>query len=431
MTNKRKKTASNSITNYVLICLTALLLGLTPVALVLSVDPFEVFSDRDRTTSVSDLAEKSHYPLWSLSKYRKSAHSVVVLGDSRARSLRAKYWDEAGITDVLNVAYGGGTVPEIYSTFNHIKSDPTLEHIVLGIQLRSLDEDHKSGMNRVPEAIRLIDNKFAYASNWLAASAAWRIMAAESGIELQKYEFYLPTFVGAANAAELPLASTSISHAQACSNCELPEISHFAGSSIVAKPVAKSNRKNSLDVAAITKLYVPEITDRILPAKMARQVEKNGRADWNDYELSNKYWQMIVEISEWARENGKRLWFVIPPTIVEMQGSIHQASLSKQNHQLRIDLSTLGTVVDFDFPNDLTIETGNFSDAYHFNSTVARNIVAEISGLIHADYEVARKRLKSAPLTMCGDVEPLDVQESYNLTEYQNCRIWEAHNENS
>jgi len=124
--------------------------GFSPVMFNLSVDPYQVFWKSDRPTAINDLAEKSHYPLWKLAKYKPGKHDTLILGDSRARALRDKYWHEAGVPTALNLAYGGGTIPEIYATFKLLQNDNNIRRLVIGIQLRSFDEDHKGGMNRRP-----------------------------------------------------------------------------------------------------------------------------------------------------------------------------------------------------------------------------------------------------------------------------------------
>ena len=88
---------------------------------------------------------------------------------------------------------------------------------------------------------------------------------------------------------------------------------------------------------------------------------------------------MIEEIADWAdAQPDRELIFVIPPTILEMQQSIQRFGLDRLDQRFREWLRTLAPVIDLDFPNKLTRDPRNFSDAYHFNSKVARSIVGEV-----------------------------------------------------
>lgn len=349
------------------------------------IDPYEIFVQRDRPGKLQLLAEKAHYPLWKLSQYEPGKFETVVLGDSRARALRDKYWESLHFTNTKNLAYGGGTIPEIYETFKFIKNDPVIKNLVIGIQLRSFDEDHKQGMNRVPEAISLIENPVDYVFNWSVAKTSFDVAQ-----------------------AEYPNLATLAMH---------------GGLSMSAVAAVHSRETLVLD-----SLYAAKTPQRELPDRFARQITRNAKSDWQRFEFSEKYWEYIAEIGEWARTKDKRIIFVIPPTIVEMQQTISNFGLRHVDIELRKRLSQYGIVLDLDYPDSLTRDIGNFTDAYHFNAPVAREIAGEIVARLSADSRV-QKTVKKRRKSLDCNTPPLDeriieVDENIVLVQGKNCRTW-------
>jgi len=410
---------------------TAFALGTLPAISTLAVDPYQMFFKVERPTAINDLAEKAHYPLWKLAKFKRGAHDTIILGDSRARALRDKYWHELKIPNALNLAYGGGTIPEIYSTFQEIKNDKAIKNLVIGIQLRSFDEDHKGGMNRVPEAVWLVRHKLEYLKNWNVFQTTMKVFEKENAENFDN-------LISKAHAADLGReGKTSLSkllEPKVCFGCDLPTGLKPLEYAIKYKGYSLPSRyhyggwglgRSQYDWQAYSSLYNVATTLENLPQKFARQVRRNGKADWRGFEFSKKYWSYFEEISAWAKSRNKNLVFVIPPTITNMQGTIHANGLSQLNHALRVKLSGLGTVVDLDFPNKLTEDVAQFNDAYHFNSKVARQIVGQIVPLITDSKDAHRIAKKRASDMRCsGDIKSQKIADAVTLTSGENCRIW-------
>jgi len=347
MSNFTVKVEKSSIKFYSLFLLFVFCFGLAPLSLNLVVDPYGLFSKEKRTGKIGQFIERAHYPLWKLASYREGNSDIFILGDSRARALQEKYWNEFGQYRVSNLAYGGGTIPEIYDTFQILKNDPGLRTLVIGIQLRSFDEDHKKGMNRVPEAQRLVRHPLEYLKNWSVTKTSFHIFKSAN------------TFINQAYSAT-----------------------------------------------------------RNLPKKFAMQVKQNGRADWQSFEFSHTYWEMLAEIGAWAKAHNKKLVFVIPPTITEMQQTIAAAGLLKQNADLRSSLSHLGLVLDFDMQGELTHNLKNFNDAYHFTPQVGRMIVGEILRAIGSEKAILQKVQTRQKSILC----PLKTHLK-GLHEGRNCQV--------
>jgi len=419
---------------------TAFALGALPAYLNLTVDPYQMFAAKDRPTEVNDIAEKAHYPLWKLAKFKRGAHDTIILGDSRARALRDKYWHELNITNALNLAYGGGTIPEVHSTYSEIKSDPAIRNLIIGVQLRSFDENHKGGMNRVPEAVRLVRHKLKYLKNWNVFKTTLKVLEKENEIVINQFGSVIST----ANAASLGKeGSTSLSkllEPDVCFGCDLPKnlkpLGQPTGYDRYVLPKAYQHRYRGWSSGSANDdwgnyqgLYQVNFRLENLPSKFERQVRKNGASDWRSFEFSRKYWAQIEEIGAWAKAKNKNLIFVIPPTITNMQNTIHANGLSKLNHLLRIKLAELGTVIDLDFPNKLTGNVDHFNDAYHFNSKIARQIVGQIIPLITNNKDAIGKALKRERDLKCPNNQQINKTNITNLVgllEGKNCRLWRA-----
>jgi len=102
--------------------------------------------------------------------------------------------------------------------------------------------------------------------------------------------------------------------------------------------------------------------------------------------------------------------------------------LGSINHEFRLELAQLGTVIDLDYSNEITQETKNFSDAYHFNAETGRKIVAELIPEITSDrkiVELARKR--SGPIQCTSqEFKTQKITPNVRVQMGLNCRIWRS-----
>jgi hypothetical protein len=363
----------------------AALVGLAPAVLSYSVDPYEMFAKNHLDKTYRERAEKSHYPLWKFTHYSGEADTII-LGDSRARALRNKYWHELGAPDAYNFAYGGGTIPEIYATFKQLQDNPNLKNLVVGVQLRSFDENFKDGLNRVPEAIRATASKPSYLKNWFVARKSWEFFTSQNEATIKAAGDYIPSIISQADAAEFGRPGTAgmetLLLPEVCFGCDLPTPEAALLNYRSKGPnlgLGRGDGDGDGDGDGHIWSEIANLPKRDLPGKFERQVRKNARSDWRSFRFSNRYMEMMKEMADWADASDDRsLVFIIPPTIVEMQNTISVYGLASLDLSLRQKLADLAPVVDFDFPNAKTRDLNNFSDAYHFNSKLARQIVAEV-----------------------------------------------------
>lgn len=411
----------------------ALTAGLAPAAFNFVVDPYDMNAAVDLDLPKQKVSEKAHYPLWKMARYPVEGAETVILGDSRARALRDKYWKELGQTSVFNFAYGGATIQEVYDTFHYVKGDPKLKTLVVGIQLRSFDPNHKGGMNRVPEAVRLKQKPFDYYTSWFVAKVGWRNISKRYAAQLQQTERWRPRLISPARAADLGTpGSTSLNRLlspEACYGCTLPKVTGPVNLPVISKGPNLGLGRGYGRWAA---LWPAIEIERELPSRFERQVRKNARSDWKSFKFSEDLWSRIVEIADWSKANGVKLVFVIPPTISEMQQRITEYGYGDLNHRFRTRLAELAPVVDFDFDNPLTRDLTRFSDAYHFNAKAARNIVGELVQLTAGETEAVRKARKRRADLTCP-VTSADTKTELSdgivaMTQGEGCRIWRWNN---
>ncbi|WP_422369091.1 hypothetical protein [Pelagibius sp.] len=403
--------------------------GLAPAVLNLVVDPYNMNGLVDLDLNKQKVSEKAHYPLWKMARYPNEGAATVILGDSRARALREKYWRELGHEDVFNFAYGGATIQEVYDTFLFIRQNPSLKRLIIGIQLRSFDPDHKGGMNRVPEAVELTREPFDYYTSWFVAKVAWRNLQTRYATQMQELEGWFPRIISPAQAAdygapgETPLSM--LLGPDACYGCRLPDVTEPVVMPVFSKGPNLGLGRGHGPWSAI---WTDSQVDRVLPPRFEHQVRKNGRSDWKSFTFSETLWSRIAEIADWSAANGVELVFVIPPTITEMQARMAGYGHGELNTGFRLRLAALAPVVDLDFDNGMTRDLSQFSDAYHFNAKVARRIVGELVQLVSNDPTSQSKARKRRGALRCP-ISPGDVAASLSdgmvtMSEGQHCRLW-------
>ncbi|PCJ95822.1 MAG: hypothetical protein COA52_03155 [Hyphomicrobiales bacterium] len=414
---------------YCFIMLLTFLVGLLPFVFNYVVDPYEMNRVVDAGFDKKKVSEKAHYPLWKVIHYPAIPPEVIILGDSRARSLRDQYWQGFGYSKAYNFGYGAATMREVYDTFQFAKDNKNLKSLVIGVQLRSFRQNDRGGMNRVPEAIRLGQNPLKYYSNWFVLRV---------GVELLKKEF------GPIISKMIDLGVVSLAHAESaskkktdplkgllepesCENCMLPE--NVAASIHPALAIAQDTYFGA-DLGMWSRLWLPIEIDRELTGVFQQQVLRNANSDWRSFKFSEKNWSYLVEISKWSKQNNVQLIFVIPPTISEMQSRVVEFGYGALNHDFRKRLLGLGDVVDFDFDSPFTRDLTRFTDAYHFNFRASRLIVGEILQLVSNDQKAVAKARKRRKDIICPvlpkDITNKNSDDFMEVTEGQSCRIWRA-----
>lgn len=410
---------------YVIALVACFCVAFSPTVFNFVVDPFNMNRIFQLGFDKPEISVKAHYPLYKMVQYPRSKAKTIVLGDSRARALQDRYFQELGYNDVYNFAYGGATVYEIYDTFRYLTENAEIEKLVIGLPFRSMDARHKGGLNRVPEAIKMAGNPIAYYTSWFVSRTGWTLVEEQYPGATRMLRALMPSFVGTAEAYEFQrpgdISLEALLDPEICAGCDLP-----AAKPLISLPT--SYRHSGYGIGKWSRIWPKIELDRDLPRNFAKQVGTNGAADWRRFEQSNDLWKKLEIIADWSRRNGVTLVFVVPPTIPEMQRRIDDFGLTAANHRFRERLSDLAPVVDLDFDNGFTRTLTHFTDAYHFNAQVARAIVGEIVQLIDAgsaSAALAKSRRKDVvcPAKKADATRELsDV--GVQMREGRSCRIW-------
>jgi len=144
-----------------------ILLFSTPVMiyimLVIYIDPFNVIrieSNKTFTELKTHISEKVNYPLYKLQRFSVNPTEIILLGDSRTDKLKTKVFDSITKRSSTNLAYGGGTLPEIIKSFWYATKVSELEQVYIGINFNLYNADN--AMDRVTEAIDLKRSPISY-----------------------------------------------------------------------------------------------------------------------------------------------------------------------------------------------------------------------------------------------------------------------------
>jgi hypothetical protein len=108
------------------------------------------------------------------------------------------------------------------------------------------------------------------------------------------------------------------------------------------------------------------------------QLKTNLPNFYSNYEYPSIYYEGLKEISNYCKENNIKLIFFIPPTHVEQQQSVINFDLAEEEVRFRDDIKKLGTLYDFDYPNEITKNKTNFSDPLHPNDSIVEIVTQEI-----------------------------------------------------
>ncbi len=249
-----------------------------------------------------------NYPLYGLQEYSYSPSAIVVLGDSRTNNLKSEVFERYTKQRTVNLAYGGGTLPEIIDTFWEVNKYGGLRRVYIGINFNLYNEE--INFSRVPEANQLRGSLISYLFSSYCLKSTLRICAS--------------LITG-----------------------QIPEME---------KPPVSSEDfwRYQLDVAA--------------------------NNFYRHYTYPQRYFDELSRISRYCSENSIKLVFFIPPSHIELQNKVKEFGLEDEEQTFLADLSSLGDVYNFDYPNTLTENKENFLDPFHFVGWVGEVVVKEIVG---------------------------------------------------
>jgi hypothetical protein len=132
------------------------------VVIIIGIDPFNYFqlSGLISTNIKQNTAQKYFPPLWRMIDYARKRSPNILLGDSRFASINSE--DLRNITgkEYYNLAFGGGTFPEIRDAFWFATSRAKLSSVYINLDIQLMNGLIKR--HRTLQSIRIIENPFYY-----------------------------------------------------------------------------------------------------------------------------------------------------------------------------------------------------------------------------------------------------------------------------
>jgi hypothetical protein len=127
------------------------------------IDPYNIIHVEHNPKLIelkSQISYKFNYPLYKLQQYTEQPTDVVLLGDSRTDKLNSSKFAKVTQLKTTNLAYGGGTLPEIIDTFWYVTKIHKVKQVYIGINFNLYNE--YNNMNRVKGAVQLIESPLSY-----------------------------------------------------------------------------------------------------------------------------------------------------------------------------------------------------------------------------------------------------------------------------
>ncbi len=146
--------------------------------LVLLIDPYNYFykslNIADRQLKL-DVSLKLHRPLYQLLDFKNHPAKRILLGDSRTYALDVDIIKEISNKEFANLAYGGGTMPEVIKTFWWAVKETDIKEVYIGLNFSIYNnKDYKT--DRVTEAEGITNNIFSYGFCTYSIESTLRIL---------------------------------------------------------------------------------------------------------------------------------------------------------------------------------------------------------------------------------------------------------------
>ena len=276
--------------------------------IVILIDPYNYFSNSmiiDNSLKM-ETSFKLNRPLYQLLDFKNHPTTNILLGDSRTNNLKVEIFKKYSNQEFTNLAYGGGSLPEIINTFWLVAKKHNLSNVYIGLNL-TFYNNYRS-RDRVIEAEEIMRNFFSYA-----------------------FSVYT-----------------------------------FRSTYLIVETIITGNH---------LKLGVPDISKEEF---WKRQLDVSAKDDYGLYEYPINYGKDLNEISKYCSQHGIHLVFFIPPTHIDLQKKVKEYNLQAYELRFKNDLKKMGDVYDFDFPSNITADTGNFNDPYHFSPSIGEIIVKDL-----------------------------------------------------
>ena len=284
------------------------------------VDPFNYFSDNkviDEQTKLQS-ARKLNSLLYNTIAFKNNPTPNVIIGDSRIKRLPIKEIKNINGNEYFVLHSNAAKLNEIIDLFWLCNDFTKLESVLLGINFNLYNE--YAYANRVQEVKEINSNPLLYIFNGSVLEITFKII------------FNQITGLG------------------------FPNISR----NILLKKAMDG--KSTLDKQACWNFNI-------------NTVAKN---QYSKYKYPKELKDRLNEVNKYCEDNDINLIFINVPHNVEFSNRKNDFNLSNEEAQYKKDISEFGTVIDYDFPNQITNCKKCFTDPIHTNDSINLLMVREI-----------------------------------------------------
>lgn len=106
---------------------------------------------------------------------------------------------------------------------------------------------------------------------------------------------------------------------------------------------------------------------------------------YTNYNYPFLFEEKLLNLKLWCDKNQIKLFFILPPTHIDLQNKVLENNLGKEYSDYKSFLKSLGTVYDFDIKDSITVDAANFKDPYHFNDTIMKVLIKRIWSIEQSD----------------------------------------------
>ena len=290
------------------------------IALLCFVDPFNYFKLNNFITikSKEKTAKKFNSLLYNTIAFKNNPSPNIIIGDSRIKRFPLESIKKLSGDDYFILHSNAAKLNEIIDLFWLTNKKIKLENVIIGINFNLYNEFAYA--NRVSEVEEMIQNPLLYIFNGNVMEMTFKAAI---------YHF---------------------------SNVAIPDVSR----NIMLKK--ELNGRSYKDKKVWWDYNI-------------KTVAKN---QYSKYKYPKKIKERLNEVNKYCEDNDINLIFINVPHNVEFSNRKNDFNLSNAEAQYKKDISEFGTVIDYDFPNQITNCKKCFTDPIHTNDSINLLMVREI-----------------------------------------------------
>ena len=290
------------------------------IGLLVIVDPFNYFQLNNFITikSKEKTAKKFNSLLYNTIAFKNNPSPNIIIGDSRIKRFPLESIKKLSGDDYFILHSNAAKLNEIIDLFWLTNKKIKLENVIIGINFNLYNEFAYA--NRVSEVEEMIENPLLYIFNGNVMEMAFK---------------------------------AAICH---FSNGAIPDVKR----NIMLKK--ELNGKSYKDKKFWWDYNI-------------KTVAKN---QYSKYKYPKKIKERLNEVNKYCEDNDINLIFINVPHNVEFSNRKNDFNLSNAEAQYKKDISEFGTVIDYDFPNQITNCKKCFTDPIHTNDSINLLMVREI-----------------------------------------------------